>query len=163
MIKRIKRVVFRTRFYYAMGISLISLPITFLGFSRNLYALGEKIFIFRFIFPSFRHFLYIGGFGIVPFSMCLGYLWVKSPFYKEGIKAPAENNPFAFQLGPGRDSIMYFGQIIGTKNFLRLFKKWGSLTKDEEVKYLKYIRLMEHLNQGGTLKNFPQEVILDEE
>ena len=76
MMKRVKRVVFRTRFYYAIGISLIGLPITFLGFSRNLYSLGEKISIFRFIFPTFQRFLFIGGFGIIPFSMALGYLWV---------------------------------------------------------------------------------------
>ena len=155
MLKRLKRVVFRSKFYYAHGLSLISLPITFLGFSRNLYNLGDSIFIFRFIFPTFRHFLFIGGVGLIPFSMMLGYLWVKSPFYKEGIRAPAENNPFAFQLAPGRDTTMYFGQLIGAKNMLRIYRKFKTITEKEEAQYLKYIKIMEHLNQGGTLKEAP--------
>lgn len=152
MKKRFKRMVFRSRFYYTIGLSIISLPITFLGFSRNLYSLGDKLFIFKLIFPTFRHFLFIGGLGIVPFSMFLGYLWVKSPFYREGRIAPAENNPFAFQLAPGRDSTMYFGQLIGSKVMLRMYKKFGVIKEEEELEFLKYLKIMEHLNRGGTLK-----------
>ena len=150
--KRLKRVLFRSKFYYAHGLSLISLPITFLGFSRNLYSLIDGVFIFKFIFPTFRHFLFIGGVGLIPFSMVLGYLWVKSTFYKEGIRAPAENNPFAFQLAPGRDSTMYFGQLIGARNMLRIYRKFNTITEEEEARYVEYIAIMEHLNRGGTLK-----------
>lgn len=152
MARRLKRVIFRSKFYYAHGLSLISLPITFLGFSRNLYSLIDNIFIFTLIFPTFRHFLFIGGLGLIPFSMILGYFWVKSTFYKEGIRAPAENNPFAFQLAPGRDSTMYFGQLIGQRNMLRLFRKFETITEDEEKQYLEYINIMDHLNRGGSLK-----------
>lgn len=154
MAKKVKRAVFRSRFYYAMGISIISLPLTFLGFSRNLYGLVDNLPFFRFIFPTFQHFLLIGGIGLIPFSIFLGYLWIKSPFYKEERRAPAENNPFAFQLAPGRDTTLYFGQVVAQKNMLRVFKQLGTITEEEETQYQQYIKLMEYLNQGGSLREY---------
>lgn len=149
---KISRAIFRSRFYYSIGISIISLPLTFLGFSRNLYGLIDSIPTFMLIFPTFRHFLIIGIIGLIPFCALLGYIFVKSPFYREEKRAPAENNPFAFQLAPGRDSKLYFGGLLGQRNMLRLFKKMGTITPDEAVEYQRYIELMETLNQGGRLK-----------
>lgn len=94
----------------------------------------------------------MGGLGLIPFCVFLGYWWIKSPFYHEERRAPAENNPFAFQLAPGRDSIMYFGNVIGQRNMLRLFKIWGTITEEEEGQYREYIELMESLNRGESLK-----------
>jgi hypothetical protein len=124
-----------------------------LGFSRNLYSLIDNVYPFNLIFPSFRHFLFIGALCLIPFCVFFGYTWVKSPFWEEERRAPAENNPFAYQLAPGRDSILYFGQVIGQKNMLRIFKMHGTITEEEEKRYLEYIELMDRLEKGETIKN----------
>jgi len=147
-----KRLILRSRRYYSEGNSLIVLPITFLGFSRTIYGLIDSLPFMDLVFPTFQRFLLIGGIGIVPFSMFLGYIWIRSQFYKEGVAVGAENNPYAFQLAPGRDRIMYFGQIIGQQNMLRLFKQFNTFEPGEEERYKKYIDLMIKLDNGGVIQ-----------
>lgn len=147
----LKLMIFRSRQYYNHGWTLLSLPIVFLGFSRNLYNLIDQFTFTKLIFPSFTYFLFIGGFSLIPLSIVLGYIWMKSGFYKEGITVTAMRNPFAYKLAPGRDSVMYFGQVIGQKNMLRLFKQFNTFEGDEESRYLDYIELMEKLDSGGIL------------
>lgn len=149
---KIKRVIFRSRFYYGLGSALINLPLVFLGLSRNLYNLFDGNKIFLILFPVFNKFVIIGTFFIFPFGVFLGYAWTKSRFYKEGITTQAERNPFAFKLAPTREKLLYFGQLIGQKNMLRLFIKEGTITEDEKKKYLKYIEYMERLNRGETIE-----------
>ena len=147
----IKRLILRSRKYYSEGNSLISLPITFLGFSRTLYGLVDGLPFMDLIFPTFQRFLVIGGIGLLPFSMLVGYIWIRSRFYKESMAVGAENNPYAFRLAPGRDSKMFFGQIIGQQNMLRLFKQFNTFEPGEEEKYKEYIDLMIKLDQGGII------------
>jgi hypothetical protein len=130
----------------------VGLPLTFLGFSRNLYGLIDSIPLFLIIFPTFRHFLIIGGVSLIPFCILLGHAWIKSPFYREGKKAPAKYNPFAWELAPGRDSKLFFGGVLGQKNMLRLFKAMGTITDDEAVRYQEYIELLEVLEGGGSIQ-----------
>jgi hypothetical protein len=149
---KIKRVMFRSRFYYGLGSSLINLPLVFLGLSRNLYNLFDGIDLFVVLFPTFNKFVVIGTVFIFPFGVFLGYAWTKSRFYKEGITTQAERNPFAFKLAPTKESLLYFGQLIGQKNMLRLFKKEGTITEDEEERYLEYIAYMERLERGESIE-----------
>lgn len=145
---RIKRVLFRSRFYYGLGSALINLPLVFLGLSRNLYGLFDSNKIFLMMFPAFNKFVIIGTVFIFPFGVFLGYAWIKSRFYKEGITTQAERNPFAYKLAPTRESLLYFGQIIWVKNMLRMFEKDETITDEEKEEYLKYIEYMERLNRG---------------
>jgi hypothetical protein len=150
--KQINRIVFRSRYYYGLGSSLISLPLVFLGLSRNLYNLIDRFNIVTLIFPSFESFVVSGTLCIFPTSILLGYLWTKSRFYKEAITVQAERNPYAFKLAPTRESLLYFGQLIGQKNMLRLFKKLGTITEQEINEYNKYIEYMEKLNRGESIE-----------
>ena len=152
MAKRLRRVILRSRLYYSMGISIIGLPLTFLGFSRNLYSLIDNLPLIDIIFPTFERFLMIGGVSLVPVCAVMGYLWMRSPFWREEKRAPAERNPFNFQLAPGRDSILYSGNLIGQNNMLRLFKKFGTITEEEREEFERYLELMDHLSKGGSLK-----------
>ena len=152
MDRRLRRVVLRSRLYYSIGISIIGLPLTFLGFSRNLYSLIDNLPLMNVVFPTFQRFLLIGGLSLIPLCVCLGYLWMASPFYREERRAPAERNPFAFQLAPGRDSILYSGSLIGQKNMFRLFKKFGTITEEEREEFERYLDRMEHLSKGGSLR-----------
>jgi len=148
----LKRLILRSRRYYSEGTSLIFLPITFLGFSRSLYSLVDGLPFMDIIFPTFQRFLLIGGIGLLPFSMFVGYIWIRSQFYKEGVAVGAENNPYNWKLRPGIDSIMYFGQIIAQQNMLRLFKQFNTFESGEEEAYRKYIDLMIKLNEGGFIQ-----------
>lgn len=151
--KRILRVLFRSRYYYGLGSSIISLPMVFLGLSRNLYNLIDNFWFFPVLFPTYYSFLWRAGVAIVPMAIFFGYIWTKSMFYKETIKTQVERNPYAFKLAPGRDSTMYFGQVIGQMNMLRLFKKMGTITPEEEEKYREYIKIMKHMEEGGNLRD----------
>ncbi len=152
MAKRLRRMILRSRLYYSLGVSIIGLPMTFLGFSRNLYSLIDNLPFMGLIFPTFQRFLLIGGVSLVPVSALMGYLWMRSPFWREEKRAPAERNPFNFQLAPGRDSLMYSGNLIGQTNMLRLFKKFGTISGDEAEEFERYLERMEHLSRGGSLR-----------
>ena len=135
-----------------MGISIIGLPLTFLGFSRNLYSLIDNLPLMDIIFPTFERFLMIGGVSLVPVCALMGYLWMRSPFWREEKRAPAERNPFNFQLAPGRDSILYSGNLIGQNNMLRLFKKFETITEEETEEFERYLDKMKLLSKGGSLR-----------
>ena len=150
--KRLRRILLRSRLYYSLGISIIGLPLTFLGFSRNLYSLIDNLPLMDLIFPTFQRFLLIGGVSLIPVSALMGYLWMRSPFWREERRAPAERNPFNFQLAPGRDSLMYSGNLIGQNNMLRLFKKFDTITEEELEEFERYLERMKHLSKGGTLR-----------
>ena len=152
MVKRLKRIILRSRLYYSMGISIIGLPLTFLGFSRNLYSLIDNLPLMSIIFPTFQRFLLIGGVSLIPVCALMGYAWFQSPFYREEKRAPAERNPFAFQLAPGRDSILYSGNLIGQNNMLRLFDKFETITEEERAEFERYLARMELLSKGGSLR-----------
>ena len=150
--KRLRRILLRSRLYYSLGISIIGLPLTFLGFSRNLYSLIDNLPLMDLLFPTFQRFLLIGGVSLIPVCACMGYLWMRSPFYAEEKRAPAERNPFAFHLAPGRDSILYSGNLIGQNNMLRLFKKFDTITGEELEEFERYLDRMKHLSKGGSLR-----------
>lgn len=152
MNKRVKRAIQRSRLYYSMGISIIGLPLTFLGFSRNLYSLIDKLPFMDVVFPTFQRFLLIGGVSLIPVCGFAGWLWMSSPFWKEEKRGTAEKNPLAFELAPGRDSILYFGNVIGQNNMLRVFKTLGTITDEESAEFERYLELMEHLGRGGSLR-----------
>jgi len=147
-----KRILFRSRKYYSEGVSLISLPLTFLGFSRSLYGLIDNLPVFRIIFPDFNTFIVCGGLGLLPFSMIIGYFWLKSPFYKGGVEVGIERNPYNWKLAPGRDSVLYFGQLIGQRNMFRLFKKQDTFEPGEEEEYTRYLEMMKTLHNGGSIQ-----------
>lgn len=151
-IKQLKRIILRSRLYYSMGISIIGLPLTFLGFSRNLYSLIDNLPFMDIIFPTFQRFLLIGGVSLVPVCGVAGWLWMSSPFWGEERRAPAERNPFNFQLAPGRDSMMYSGNLIGQKNMLRLFQKFDTITEEELEEFERYLDRMKRLSKGGSLR-----------
>ena len=150
--KRLRRILLRSRLYYSLGISIIGLPLTFLGFSRNLYSLIDNLPLMDLIFPTFQRFLLIGGVSLIPVCAGMGYLWMRSPFWREERRAPAERNPFNFQLAPGRDSMMYSGNLIGQSNMLRLFKKFDTITEEELEEFERYLDRMKHLSKGGSLR-----------
>ena len=152
MVRRLKRIILRSRLYYSMGVSIIGLPLTFLGFSRNLYSLIDSLPLMDLIFPTFERFLMIGGVSLVPICGVMGYLWMRSPFWREEKRAPAERNPFAFQLAPGRDSILYSGNLIGQNNMFRLFKKFETITEEERAEFERYLERMDTLSKGGLLR-----------
>ena len=152
MAKRLRRILLRSRLYYSLGISIIGLPLTFLGFSRNLYSLIDNLPLMNIVFPTFQRFLLIGGLSLIPLCGVMGYLWMSSPFYREERRAPAERNPFAFQLAPGRDSILYSGSLIGQNNMLRIFKKFGTITEEESEEFERYLERMKLLSKGGSLR-----------
>ena len=152
MVRRLKRIILRSRLYYSMGISIIGLPLTFLGFSRNLYSLIDNLPLMDIIFPTFERFLMIGGVSLVPVCAVMGYLWMRSPFWREEKRAPAERNPFNFQLAPGRDSILYSGNLIGQNNMLRLFDKFETITEEEREEFERYLDRMKLLSKGGSLR-----------
>ncbi len=149
----LKRAILRSRLYYAMGISIIGLPMTFLGFSRNLYSLIDNLPFMDIIFPTFSRFLLLGGVSLIPVSAMIGYLWMKSPFWREERRVPAERNPFAFELAPGRDSMLYSGNLIGQRNMLRLFKKMGTISGEEAEEFERYLERMDRLSKGESLKD----------
>lgn len=152
MAQRLRRIILRSRLYYSIGISIIGLPLTFLGFSRNLYSLIDNLPLMGVIFPTFQRFLLVGGISLIPFCGLMGYVWMSSPFWREEKRAPAERNPFAFQLAPGRDSILYSGSLIGQNNMLRLFKKFETITDEESEEFERYLDRMDHLSKGGSLR-----------
>lgn len=152
MVKRLRRVILRSRLYYSLGVSIIGLPLTFLGFSRNLYGLIDNLPLMDLVFPTFQRFLLIGGVALIPMCGIMGWLYMRSPFYKEEKRGPADKNPLAFELAPGRDKILYSGNLIGQNNMLRVFKKLGTITEEECEEFERYLDRMKILSEGGSLK-----------
>jgi len=148
----IKRLIFRSRKYYSEGVGLISLPLTFFGFSRTLYGLIDNLPILSYLFPTFNTFIIYGGFGLLISCIIIGSLWMKSPFYKGGLDVGIERNPYNWKLAPGRDSLLYFGQLVGQKNMYRLFKKMETFEPGEEEEYKRYLSIMKKLDKGGSIK-----------
>ena len=147
----LKRAIYRTRKYYGEGTNLILLPITFIGLSRSLYQLIDNIPILNQIFTDYTTFLIIGGIALLPLNTIIGYLWVKSPFYKEGIAVGVENNPYRRKLMPGINKDLYFGQVITQRNLNKLFQKEGTLEPGELTILTHYLEVMEKLDQGLTI------------
>ncbi len=152
-LKKLKRAILRSRTYYSLGSSIIGLPLTFLGFSRNIYGLIDNLPFMDILFPDFGSFLVRGGISLIPACALMGYLWMNSPFWREEKRVPAERNPFAYQTAPGRDTILFSGGLIGQNNMLRLFDKFGTITEEERTEFQRYLARMEIMSKGGSLRD----------
>ena len=150
---KFKRIVFRARHYYDLGASVISLPIVYLGLSRNIYSLIDGIPFIKDIFPTFQFFVITTFIGIFPIAILLGYMWTKSRFYKEKIAVTQERNPYRYKLPPTWAKETFFGNVIGQKMMLKLFKQHNLISPDEIQVYEEYIELLDILANGGAIRD----------
>jgi len=148
--------IFRTRFYYTLGVSLITLPISFLGFSRTLYGLVNNLPFMDIVFPTFNRFLLIGGIGLIPGSIIVGWLFTKSPFYNASFEIPAERTPFKYRLSPGREIVMQPYSVLGAEMALKVWEKLNVLSEPERVKWEQYLRFLRYMNEGGDLRELDE-------
>lgn len=151
-----ERLRYRTRFYYAIGVSLIGMPITFLGFSRNIYAIIDSLPFMNLLFPTYTAFLIRGGIALIPGCVLIGVLWTKTKFYKAKFEVPAEQNPFAYKLKPGRDTLLRPLEVLNLNLMLRLYKTHNLITKEEETTFTHGINLKKHMIQGGDIRELTE-------
>ena len=141
----------RAKFYYNIGVSLVTLPITFLGFSRSLYDLVDNLPILNIIFPTFSRFLLIGGVALIPGSVLLGWLYTKTTFYGAQFEIPAERTPYKYRLTPGKETVFQPFLVLSAEMTLKIWYALGVISPEVEEKWNRYIRFLKHLEQGGDL------------
>jgi uncharacterized membrane-anchored protein YitT (DUF2179 family) len=84
-------------YIFQTGYGLISLPLNLFSFATTIYyLLINNVPFLKDIFPRYELFILIGfGFGI-PFTLFLGWLYIKSELYK----ASTRTSPFSILLIP---------------------------------------------------------------
>lgn len=148
------RLRYRVRFYYTMGASLISIPIVFLGFSRNIYSIIDSLPFMNILFPTFQDFVIRGGLTLIPLTIIIGYTWTKTPFYRAQFEVPTEENPFTYRLTPGKESRLKSLEILNLVLLLRLYKANNLISSEEESAFQHGLDLHKHLVIGGDLREF---------
>ena len=148
------RLRYRARFYYTTGVALIGMPITFLGFSRNIYAIIDSLPFMNILFPAYNDFLIRGGIALIPGCILIGFLWTKTRFYKAQFEVPAEENPFAYKLRPGRDLLLRPLEVINQELMLRLYKAHDLITEEEEAIFTHGLNLKKHMVKGGDIREY---------
>ena len=148
--------IYRARFYYTLGVSLITLPISFLGFSRTLYSFVDNLPYVNLVFPTFNHFLLIGGLGLLPGSVIIGWLFTKSPFYYATFEIPAERTPFKYRLSPGREVVMQPYTVLGAELALKVWEKLEVLSQEDRETWEQYLRFLRYMEAGGDLRDLEE-------
>jgi len=151
------RLRYRARFYYTTGVALIGMPITFLGFSRNIYAIIDSLPFMNILFPAYNDFLIRGGIALIPGCILIGFLWTKTRFYKAQFEVPAEENPFAYKLRPGRDLLLRPLEVINQELMLRLYKAHDLITEEEEAIFTHGLNLKKHMVKGGDIREYRED------
>ena len=151
------RLRYRVRFYYTTGVALIGMPITFLGFSRNIYSIIDSLPFVNILFPSYSDFLIRGGIALIPGCILIGFLWTKTQFYRAQFEVPAEENPFAYKLRPGRDSHLRPLEVLYNELMLRLFKEHNLITDEEEAIFIHGLNLKKHMINGGDIREYRED------
>ena len=151
------RLRYRTRFYYTTGVALIGMPITFLGFSRNIYSIIDSLPFMNILFPAYNDFLIRGGIALIPGCILIGFIWTKTQFYRAQFEVPAEENPFAYKLRPGRDSILRPFLILNQELLLRLYKDHNIITEEEEAIFIHGLNIQKHMIKGGDIREYGED------
>lgn len=152
-----ERLRYRARFYYTTGVALIGMPITFLGFSKNIYAIIDSLPFMNILFPAYSDFLIRGGIALIPGCIFIGFLWTKTPFYRAQFEVPAEQNPYSYKLRPGRDSLLRPLEVLNHTLLLRLFKKYKLISEEEEAKFKHGMNLKIHMINGFDIRTYKEE------
>ena len=155
---RRERLRYRTRFYYTTGVALIGMPITFFGLSRNIYSIIDSLPFMNILFPAYQDFLIRGGIALIPGCILVGFLWTKTRFYRAGFEVPAEENPFAYKLRPGREIFLKPLEILNLDLLLRLYREHNLLTEEEEAAFNHGLALHRHMMQGGDLREMQPSI-----
>ena len=151
------RLRYRARFYYTTGVALIGMPITFLGFSRNIYSIIDSLPFMDILFPAYNDFLIRGGIALIPGCILIGFLWTKTQFYRAQFEVPAEQNPFAYKLRPGRDSVLRPFLILNQELLLRLYKNHNIITEEEEAIFIHGLNIQKHMVKGGDIREYGED------
>jgi len=151
------RLRYRAKFYYTTGVALIGMPITFLGFSRNIYSIIDSLPFMNILFPAYQDFLIRGGIALIPGCIFIGFLWTKTQFYRAQFEVPAEENPFAYRLRPGREIFFKPLDILNLDLLLRLYKEHNLVTEEEETTFTHGLNLHRHMMNGGDLREFTED------
>jgi len=99
----LKRIVYRSWFYFRMGYSLyLSYPVALFGYASSIYYLAVKnIPLLDMIFPHFYNFL-IASLIVLPiFGVGMGWMHYKrllSPFYEAELDIQTEANPYTTEV-----------------------------------------------------------------
>lgn len=156
----IKRVLKRSLFYYRNGSSLLTMPISFLGWASAIFYLAiDHIPALQQWFPNFTSFLIIGGAILVVTCTIFGYIYVKrSFFYPTDQQIQYEANPFAYKFGPGRDTEFQKATLLNAQFLDRIAKKWKLYeTFNEEMVWRDYMDKLDFLIKGGDLRNYRKD------
>jgi len=152
-----ERLRYRARFYYTTGVALIGMPITFLGFSRNIYSIIDSLPFMNIFFPSYHDFLIRGGIALIPGCIFIGFLWTKTRFYRAQFEVPAEQNPFSYKLRPGRDTLLRPLEVLNQNLLLRLYKMNNLISEEEEAIFKHGVNLKMHMINGGDIREYHED------
>ena len=152
-----ERLRYRARFYYTTGVALIGMPITFMGFSKNIYSIIDSLPFMNLLFPSYNDFLIRGGIALIPCCIFMGYLWTKTRFYKAKFEVPAEQNPYSYKLRPGRDKLLRPLEVLNQTLLLKLYKAHNLISEEEEVIFNHGVNLKRHMINGGDIREYRKD------
>jgi hypothetical protein len=94
--KTIKKIIDYSWTYFNTGLGVLQKPLSLVSFATTVYYLAfENIPLLKGIFPTFRTFLVIGGSVIIAVACLVGWVFVRTPFYKKQFELPAKNSPYA--------------------------------------------------------------------
>ena len=82
--------------YFNTGLGVLQKPISLVSFATTVYYLAfERIPGLKSMFPTFRSFLVGGGLAIISMAGLVGWVFVRTPFYKKGFEVSASQSPYA--------------------------------------------------------------------
>lgn len=95
-LKKIKSIIEYSWTYFNTGLGVLQKPISLISFATTVYYLAfDSVPVLKGAFPTFRTFLVIGGVTIIVMACLVGWVFVRTPFYKKQFELPARNSPYA--------------------------------------------------------------------
>jgi hypothetical protein len=88
-------------YYFRQGYPHVSFPLTFVGLSTSIYYLAiENVPFLKELFPKFRFFLLVTGFGLAVFCGVAGFMYVNLYMYRVGSKINLYSSPYHIEIIP---------------------------------------------------------------
>lgn len=95
-VKKTKSVIEYSWTYFNTGLGVLQKPLSLISFATTVYYLAfGNIPVLKGIFPTFRTFLVMGGAFIIIMACLVGWVFVRTPFYRKQFELPARNSPYA--------------------------------------------------------------------
>lgn len=82
--------------YFNTGLGVIQKPLSLVSLATTVYYLAfENMPGLKSFFPTFRSFLALGGVAIIIVAGTVGWVFVRTPFYKNQFEINAKQSPYA--------------------------------------------------------------------